>query len=148
GGGGEAWMSGLRSRFGPVLGDRLRIEPPEFDPERLARRYGTFDIFCYPSVAERGETFGVSVAEAMASGCTPVVSALACFRDLVRDGETGLVFDHRAADAPRRLADALARLVGNAPLRARLGARAQDEVRRFDFARVGANILADLDGFA
>ena len=81
----------------------------------------------------------------MAAGAAPVVSGLACFRDLVRDGETGLVFDHTAADADARLEAALARLVGDAGFRRAIGARAQESVRRVDEAEVAGAILRDLE---
>jgi glycosyltransferase involved in cell wall biosynthesis len=144
GGGGEAFRDGLRREFAPVLGERLAFLPPEFDAARLAARYGTLDVFCYPSLAEQGETFGVAVAEAMAAGAAPVVSALACFEDLVRDGETGLVFDHRAPDAEVRLADALARLLGDSGLRRALATRAQAAVRRYDYRESAQTVLAVL----
>jgi glycosyltransferase involved in cell wall biosynthesis len=144
GGGGEAFRDRLVQEFAPVLGDRLAFFPPEFDATKLAARYGALDIFCYPSLAERGETFGVAVAEAMAAGAAPVVSALACFQELVRDGETGLVFDHRAPDADLRLANALARLLGDAGLRRTLAVRGQEQVRRFDYSQCAQTVLAVL----
>lgn len=144
GGGGEAWLSGLRQKFGPALGDKLSIAGPEFDPVALARCYGEIDIFCYPSLAEKGETFGVAVAEAMAARCAPVVSALACFHELVIPGTTGLVFDHTAADATEALAAALGRLLTDATLRRDLAARAQAHVRPFDYAERAEAVLTDL----
>lgn len=68
---------------------------PEFDADALARHYAQAQVFVYPSLAERGETFGVAPLEAMAAGAVPVVSALACFDDFIEDGVTGLRFDHR-----------------------------------------------------
>ena len=144
GGGGEAFRDALITEFSPALGQRLTFHEPEFDAQKLARRYGALDVFCYPSIADRGETFGVAVAEAMAAGAAPVVSNLACFRELVRDGETGLVFDHTAPDAETRLADALARLVRDTTERRALAARAQAHVRQFDFAECAKTVLTDL----
>ena len=144
GGGGETFRDGLVREFAPVLGDRLAFLPAEFDATRLAATYGALHIFCYPSLAEQGETFGVAVAEAMAAGAVPVVSSLACFEELVRDGETGLVFDHRAPDADARLAEALARLLTDADLRRTLAARGQEAVRRFDFRESAQTVLAVL----
>ena len=141
GGGGEPWLETLRSRYATVLGERLTVLPPEFDPAALARRYGVIDVFCYPSLAETGETFGVAVAEAMAAGCAPVVSQLACFNELVRDGETGLAFDHTAHAAAEELATACGRLLLDDTLRRDLAARAQDHVRQFDYANVATSLL-------
>lgn len=144
GGGGEAWWHALQARHAPILRGRLAWGGPEFDPPRLARHYAAMDVFCYPSVAERGETFGVAVAEAMAAGCAPVVSRLDCFRELVRDGDTGLVFDHRAPDAASRLAEALARLVGDAQARRAMAARAQAHARGFDYPESARALLRRL----
>ncbi len=145
GGGGEAWLAPLRAKASEALGGRIEWLPPEFDPERLARLYGGMDIFCYPSLAERGETFGVAVAEAMAAGCAPVVSSLACFSDLVSDGDTGLVFDHRGPDPEERLADCIGRLVADPVLRGEVAARGQASARLFDYPAVSRKILDDLE---
>lgn len=141
GGGGEAYRDALVAEFGPALGARLEFTGPEFDREALARRYAAADIFCYPSLAEKGETFGVAVAEAMAAGAAPVVSGLACFNELVRDGETGLIFDHTAPDAETRLSTALVRLLADAALRRTLARRAQAHARQFDYAESARTVL-------
>lgn len=144
GGGGQEFYDALKHDFGKALGERLRFSGPEFDAEKLALRYGAIDIFCYPSLADRGETFGVAVAEAMAAGCAPVVSNLACFQELVHDNDTGLVFDQAASNAGEQLASALARLLSDAQLRCELGARAQQHSRRFDFTACAGTVLDDL----
>jgi glycosyltransferase involved in cell wall biosynthesis len=140
GGGGETWWHALQARHAITLREHLTWCGPVFDSEALANRYGNMDIFCYPSVAEQGETFGVAVAEAMAAGCAPVVSGLACFRQLVREGETGLSFAHGAPGAAERLSEALARLLSDADLRRSIAGRAQEHARAFDYA-ASARIL-------
>jgi glycosyltransferase involved in cell wall biosynthesis len=144
GGGGRPWVEALQKEAASVLGERVEWLDPEFDAERLARLYGGMDIFCYPSLAEKGETFGVAVAEAMAARCAVVVSALSCFSDLVEDGTTALVFDHRARNAEELLADCISRLVSDPNLRAGLALRGQLNAKRFDFPEVSAHILRDL----
>lgn len=144
GGGGERYRDALLSAHASPLGDRLTFTGPEFDAERLAQHYGAMDVFCYPSLADQGETFGISVAEAMAAGAVPVVSGLVCFRELIRDGDTGLVFDHRAPDASHRLADALARLLLDSTLRRTIAARAQAHARRYDFTESARAVLTFL----
>lgn len=144
GGGGDAWLNELLGSLRPALRSRLTLRPPEYNPTELARCYGGIDVFCYPSVAEQGETFGVAVAEAMAAGCAPVVSRLACFRDFVENHQTGLIFDHSAPDAVNQLADAIAGLLADPARRQAIASQAQSAVRRFDYEEVGRQLLADL----
>jgi glycosyltransferase involved in cell wall biosynthesis len=66
--------------------------------DKLANLYREADVFCYPSVAEKGEAFGVSALEAMASGLVTVVSDLDCFKDFIENYKTGYIFNHRLKD--------------------------------------------------
>jgi glycosyltransferase involved in cell wall biosynthesis len=142
GGGGPAYRDALLTAYGPRLGDRLQFLAPEYDPLRLAACYRALDVFCYPSIAERGETFGISVAEAMAAAAVPVVSDLAAFRDLVVSGHNGFVFDHRSPEAVGQLASRLACLLSEPSLRATLAAQAQADVRRYDYSDTARDLLA------
>jgi glycosyltransferase involved in cell wall biosynthesis len=109
GGGGAAWQGELRRRH-PL--ENVIWREPIFDVAELNARYEQAAVFVYPSLADRGETFGLAVLEAMAWGAVPVVSDLACFRDFVVPGENGRTFDHRAPDRARRLAEALEKTAG------------------------------------
>ena len=144
GGSGELYATGLERRLAAALPrDRFALRAPVFSAERLNRLYREIDVFCYPSLALHGETFGVAVAEAMAAGAVPVVSQLACFGDFVHAGDNGEVFDHTADDASVRLADALGDLVADAPRRTRLAANARASVRNYDFPLYAERLLAD-----
>lgn len=106
GGGGEAWARALQGRFARsdiVWRDAI------YDVAALNALYEQAAVFAYPSLAAKGETFGLAVLEAMAWGALPVVSALECFRDFVRDGENGLCFDHDSPQAAALLGAALER---------------------------------------
>lgn len=144
GGSGLEFRGRLMQRFGAAVGaSRFHLLDPQFNDRSLAGIYRSIGIFCYPSTAAQGETFGVAVAEAMASGAVPVVSQLACFTDFVRDGHNGLVFEHAAPDAAAQLAAALARLLGDEPLRRRLAGAARADSRAYDYATYAQNLLAD-----
>jgi glycosyltransferase involved in cell wall biosynthesis len=144
GGSGPGYAAELRRRLAAALpGGRFVLREPEFSAERLAAVYRQIDIFCYPSLAVRGETFGVAVAEAMAAGAAPVVSQLGSFTDFVLPDATGVVFDHTAPDAAERLADALACLLLDAPRRARLAAAAQIAVQKYDYPNFAVRLLED-----
>lgn len=145
GGGGQPWLDHLRTTFPP---DNARhsvaIHPPVWDPAALAARYRDLDICCYPSLAEQGETFGVSALEAMAAGAVPVLSGLACFRDFARHEENALVFDHRTHDSDSRLADQLDRLIQDSALRTSLATSARHTAGDYDYDTIVAKLEADL----
>ncbi|ASU36706.1 glycosyltransferase family 4 protein [Mucilaginibacter xinganensis] len=96
GGGGATYLESLK-----VLAEDAAVEflEPIFDIEKLNDHYIKASIFIYPSMAEKGETFGLAPLEAMSWGCVPIVSDLLCFKDFITHGKNGLVFDHRSDDA-------------------------------------------------
>lgn len=104
GGSGEEYKNELNT-----LAEGWKIEwvPPIYSPEELAREIDLGDIYCYPSMADNGETFGVAPLEAMGLGLPVIVSALDCFKDFVEDGKNGMVFDHHAKDASKLLAQCI-----------------------------------------
>lgn len=78
-------------------------EEPIYNPNELAKEMDKSDIYCYPSLAEKGETFGVAPLEAMGLGIPTIVSSLDCFKDFVKDGVSGLIFNHCVDDAVEQL---------------------------------------------
>ena len=94
GGGGEAWWKRLQERL-PLPPERMTWPGPVFAPDELNAWYQRATVFVYPSLAEKGETFGLAPLEAMSWGAVPVVSDLACFRDFISAGQNGFVFAHR-----------------------------------------------------
>ncbi len=144
GGSGGAFRGRLVSEFAASgLANRVHLLDPQFNDRSLAAVYQHMDVFCYPSLAEQGETFGVAVAEAMAAGAVPVVSRLSCFQDFVRPGENGYDFDHRATNAVASLALVLERLVRDTATRRRLAEQARRDSERYDFPRFAEMLLAD-----
>lgn len=121
GGGGEAYLNSLKQIAGNAS---VEFTGPIFDIELLNIFYKEASIFVYPSVAEKGETFGLSPLEAMAWGCVPIVSNLSCFQDFIIQGENGLIFDHRAQNAAQRLAKHITHLQQDELSRNRLAANA------------------------
>lgn len=81
-------------------------------------------------VASRYENLNYTLLEAMAAGQAIVSTAVGGPAEVLRDGETALLVP---SEDPQAMADALARLLDDAALTARLGQGAVDAVQR-DFA--------------
>lgn len=146
GGSGETFAVEMERRLRRVLpDDTSRVLPPIFQADRLAQLYRDIDVFCYPSLAAHGETFGVAVAEAMAAGAVPVVSALPCFADYVKNGHNGFVFDHEGEEAPQRLAEILAQALRDHGRRRTMSALARTSVQRYDYPRYAAHLLESFE---
>lgn len=126
GGSGEC-QPALRARIARLgLQDRVHL-PGSLDTRAAAAHFAACDVFCLPSVA-RSEAFGVVMLEAMAAGRAVVATDIpgSGVPWVNQHGVTGL--NVPVADA-QALADALARLLGDADLRQRCGQAAR---RRFE----------------
>jgi glycosyltransferase involved in cell wall biosynthesis len=123
GGGGAAYIQTLKALF---INTNVAFLEPIYDIDQLNQLYQQATIFVYPSVAEKGETFGLAPLEAMAWGAVPVVSDLACFKDFIKQNENGLIFDHRSTQAQFQLNDCVQRLVADDSFRDGLAIAALD----------------------
>jgi len=110
------------------IADRVSFLGLRNDVDRLLREA---DVFVHPALWD--EAFGLTVAEAMASGCPVVASRVGAIPELMTDGEHGLLFRAGSVD---ELSATLDRLVGDAALRERLGRNARSRiVERFGIDR-------------
>lgn len=123
GGGGREYFDKLKEL---TIDTDIEFVGSVFDINLLSQYYHGASIFVYPSVAEKGETFGLAPLEAMAWGCVPVVSDLLCFKDFIKEKDNGLVFNHRAIDAVTQLASCLQLLENNDDLRNNLAINAMN----------------------
>ncbi len=109
------------------------LDPLPFD--KIAALLNVFDVFVFPS---KGEAFGISLLEAMACGLPLVAFGRWGVKDLVRDGETGLL-----ADDPTDFVKKLRFLVDDGQLRGKLGEAARKKVEVvFSWPRVAADTVA------
>ena len=98
--------------------------------------YRKADVFVSPTYAEG---FSNTILEAMASGLPSVACYAVGVVDCLRNGENGLLV--QPGDIPA-LANALRRIIEDAPLRARLAAAALEECRRtYSWEAVGRQIM-------
>jgi len=145
GGGGAGYLQDLKLKTSG-LGERVEWIDPVFDAERLNAHYRSSRVFVYPSLAERGETFGLAPLEAMAAGCPPIVSSLECFKDFVKPEQNGWIFDHRTKDNAGALAEALKRVtsVSDAAL-ARIRESAIQTAQEYSLSKIANQYLIDFE---
>ena len=83
------------------------------------------------------ESFGIVLLEAMAAG-KPVIGAdIPGYRDVIEDGETGILVPPGNTGV---LADAMSRLARNGLERSRMGENGRRRARGYDWTRLAARI--------
>ncbi|MBS3887095.1 MAG: glycosyltransferase family 4 protein [Firmicutes bacterium] len=87
-------------------------------------------LFVQSSVSE-GQ--GITVLEAMAAGCPVVASAAGGLKELIKDGETGLLVQ---PGNPHALAQAVAQLLRNKQLRQQITVKARIFATKYDLAEM------------
>jgi glycosyltransferase involved in cell wall biosynthesis len=122
--GGGALLESLRAKA-EADGVRDSVRFTGYVPEaEKAAHFNLGDVFVFPSAMEG---FGLAVAEAMASGLPVVASDRGSIPELLIDGEGGFLCD---PNKPELFVDRLHRLLGDARLRAKLGAANAERVER------------------
>jgi glycosyltransferase involved in cell wall biosynthesis len=104
----------------------------------VAEWLSAIDIFVLPSLSE---ALSNSLMEAMACGCCSVASNVGGNPELIRNGETGLLFEPRDAAG---LSDVLRTLVEDESLRRRLAATGQRMVRERFSLRLSAERMGEI----
>ncbi len=125
----EVKRAGLESRV---------ILIPGFAPDdpRLSSAYKAADVFVLPTVHE---PFGIVILEAWAAGTPVIATRIGGIPGFTHDGEDILLFPK---DDEAALLGHLDRLADDAALRARLVARATQEVTQYDWSSVARHMLS------
>jgi len=115
--------------------DRVVLLGQVSDDDRV-RMLHSVDVFCAPNTG--GESFGYVLVEAMASGAPIVASDIDAFRQVLRGGEAGELFE---VGNPAALAAAAGRLLDGPGHRAALAEEAMAAVREFDWSVIARDVL-------
>ncbi len=94
------------------------------------------DIMVQPSLVlawGRTEGLPVSLLEGMASGLPAIASRVGGVPEVIKDGENGILVEW---GDPRELRRAIDRLLDNPDLRVKMGARARETARNYDWAKI------------
>jgi D-inositol-3-phosphate glycosyltransferase len=115
------------------VADRCRFVGAQ-PQDRLPVFYSAADIVAVPSLYE---SFGLVAVEAMACGVPVVASRAGGLTFTVEDGRTGSLVPPGEAEP---LAEAIARLLADPALRARLGANAHEAAQRFSWDSIASSV--------
>jgi phosphatidylinositol alpha-mannosyltransferase len=140
--------AGVDARLTVAGATREEVEPLLLEPDgvEVAGRVsdeekwellGGADVLCAPSLG--GESFGMVLTEAFASGTPVVASDIAGYRDVVRDGHDGLLVP--VGDAVE-LGESLRGLALDPGLRSGMAAAAAERAQRFAWPQVAGEITA------
>ena len=104
--------------------------------EAIPRYYASADVFCAP--AGGGESFGIVLLEAMASGVPVIASSIPGFSQVVSDGRDGLLVPPKQ---PAAWTAALHQLLDDEPRRGAMGRAGLEKAQRYDWGRVVDSVL-------
>src|ERR671925_1504720 len=139
--------AGVEARLTVAGATREEVQPLLLEPEGVEvagrvseeekwRLLGAADVLCAPSLG--GESFGMVLTEAFASGTPVTASDIAGYRDVVRDGVDGLLVP---MGDPVELGEALHGLAFDQERRARMAAAAWERAERFAWPRVAGEVV-------
>jgi len=131
---------GAQERFADELA-RVGAQGIEFtgyvDNVLKSRYYASCDIFCSP--ATRGESFGIILLEAMASGRAVIASRIPGHASVITHGEDGWLV---APQDPVALALALVRMLADRDTRERIAAAGRRTAQRYAWSAIARRVLA------
>ena len=134
---------GKRDRFDGLM-ERHGVRNVDFvglaSPADLPRYYASCDLFCAPSIS--GESFGIVLLEAMASGRPAVAGDIPGYRSVMTNGREGLLTPPKD---PQALALAIVRLLSDAPLRRRMAADGRETAAHYAWPQIASRVLAVYD---
>jgi len=102
----------------------------------LPRYYSSADIFCSPAIG--GESFGIVLLEAMASGKPVVASNIEGYNDVLNHGEEGLLVPPKDEEA---LAQALLSLAEDKSLRQQMGAKGRIKAEEYSWENIAQKVM-------
>ena len=141
GGGGLEYLNQIKNEIRKVEA-KIELAEPIFGETEIIQEYKSSRIFAYPSLAERGETFGLSILESMSQGCVPLVSSLPCFQDLVSP-ENGFIFDYKNEMVEHSLKNCLKRGIQTEASHQKFSDKAYEKAKEFEASSVARLFLED-----
>lgn len=104
--------------------------------EELPRYYQSAHVFCAPSIG--GESFGIVLVEAMASGLPVVASDIPGYASVIEHGKQGLLVEPKNVET---LAMSLIRVLADSELRHQMSAEGQRKAPQYSWKKVAQRVL-------
>ena len=104
--------------------------------EELGRYYRSAHVFCAPSIG--GESFGIVLVEAMASGLPVVASDIPGYASVIEHGEQGLLVEPKNE---QMLAMSLIRVLADVELRTKMSEAGRQKAMQYSWKKVCQRIL-------
>ncbi|MDI6850598.1 MAG: glycosyltransferase family 4 protein [bacterium] len=134
-GGDGPLRNSLEKMVDPDLADRVNFLG-FISSNRLPALYRSCDIFVSPAIG--GESFGIVLLEAMASGKPVIASNNEGYMELVSDGIDGFLFERKNV---AQLVDKLELLIKNPDLRRKLGEKARLKALNYSWPKIAKEVL-------
>jgi glycosyltransferase involved in cell wall biosynthesis len=104
----------------------------------LAELYQTAAVYVSAGIAEGAEGLSLAMLDAMAAGSPIVATRISGNRDVIRDGETGLLVPPNQAEA---LANAISQILQSETLSNRLAENAADFADRMSWIKIAGKYI-------
>ena len=119
-------------------GSALQVEFTGFvSGDDLPRYYQSCDVYCAPSTG--GESFGIVLLEAMATGTPVLASRIPGYANVLTHGREGFLAEPRN---PASIAAGLVRLLSDSELRGRIKEAGQRTARQYDWPVIASRIVS------
>lgn len=128
---------GLRGKLERQLDELDVTFAGAYDRDQLKAMLATHDIACLPAIG--GESFGITLVEAMAANRPVVATAVPGYTSVIRSEREGLLVP---PSDPAALAKALIHLLQHPEERARIAAGGRERAERFAWPRVADEVEA------
>ncbi len=129
----------LRPRYEKIIQDKGLTDVffAGFVPDtELPKYYRTAHLFCSPAIG--GESFGIILLEAMASGKPVIASNIEGYANVISHKEDGLLIPPKDEEA---LAEAILFLLNNEPLRREMGFKGRAKAEKYSWENIARRVM-------
>lgn len=133
---GDGWLKEYYKMYLPNdLSDKVFFEG-YVARDDLPHYYAGADVFCTPATG--GESFGIVLLEAMASGKPIVASNIKGYSELITDGKDGILV---APKDPSLIKEAIMKLIKDKELRKKMGHQSLLKAKKFSWDKIVRQIV-------